>query len=105
MAIQSPLPPGGIDVIVVNTIFTFLAIVAVIARFCARYIQRRPISIDDYLIVAGLVGASLATAEDARSTLTSLTRRSLRSSQLRRSAWAMHVCRLILFQLQLLMSV
>lgn len=42
-------------VIVINTIFLFLAIVAVILRFWARFISKRSISLDDYLIVAGLI--------------------------------------------------
>lgn len=50
-----PLPPGGIAIIVVNTVFLFLAIVAVIARFYSRYLQRKGPSTDDYLIVASLV--------------------------------------------------
>lgn len=52
---DGPLPSGGIAIIVVNSVFLFLAIVAVVARFYARYIQRKSISTDDYLIVAGLV--------------------------------------------------
>lgn len=55
MAIQSPLPQGGVDVIVVTTVFLALAILAVIGRFYSRYLQRKPISIDDYLIVVALV--------------------------------------------------
>lgn len=54
MAAQS-LPTGGLMVIVINTIFLFLAIVAVILRFWARFISKRSISLDDYLIVAGLI--------------------------------------------------
>ncbi|RDL41339.1 Uncharacterized protein BP5553_01318 [Venustampulla echinocandica] len=49
-----PLPSGGIAIIVVNTVFLVLAFVAVIARFYARYLQRKQIATDDYLIVAGL---------------------------------------------------
>ncbi|KAK7744111.1 hypothetical protein SLS53_003632 [Cytospora paraplurivora] len=55
MSIQSPLPWGGIIEITVSSIGLFLAIIAVILRFYARSLQRKAISIDDYLIVAGLV--------------------------------------------------
>lgn len=54
MAAQ-PIPSGGLMVIVINTIFLFLAIVAVILRFWARFLSKRRISLDDYLIVAGLI--------------------------------------------------
>ncbi|KAI2628999.1 hypothetical protein GGS21DRAFT_526924 [Xylaria nigripes] len=55
MAIQSPLPQGGVRVVVVNTVFLFLAILAVIARFWSRSIQKKHIWIDDYFIVASLI--------------------------------------------------
>jgi hypothetical protein len=55
MASSGDLPQGGIDVIVVNSIFLVLAVLAVIARFYARAIQKKSIALDDYFIVAGLV--------------------------------------------------
>jgi hypothetical protein len=55
MANSGDLPQGGIDVIVVNSIFLVLAVLAVIARFYARAIQKKSIALDDYFIVAGLV--------------------------------------------------
>lgn len=55
MAIQSPLPGSGIEVLVVTSIFLVFAILAVIARFYARSIQKKSFWADDYLIVAGLV--------------------------------------------------
>ncbi|KAI0543531.1 hypothetical protein F4679DRAFT_577540 [Xylaria curta] len=55
MSIQSPLPQGGIDEIAVTTVFLLFAILAVVARFWSRSIQRKSIWIDDYLIVASLL--------------------------------------------------
>lgn len=55
MPIPSLLPQDGIELIVISSIFLFLAILAVIARFYSRFLSRRGVSIDDYLIVASLV--------------------------------------------------
>lgn len=97
MAIQSPLPQGGVDVIVVTTVFLALAILAVIGRFYSRYLQRKPISIDDYLIVVALVsrlqGLYFMRLIDAD------VRYSLvRFSPLPPSAWAMLVSSFICLQ-------
>jgi hypothetical protein len=53
--VNTSLPSGGIAVITVTSIFLFLAIIAVIARFYARFLTSKKIAIDDYLIVIGLV--------------------------------------------------
>ncbi|KUI72102.1 hypothetical protein VM1G_08049 [Cytospora mali] len=55
MSIQHPLPHGGAMEIVISSVFLLFAILAVIARFYSRSLQRKPISVDDYLIIAGLV--------------------------------------------------
>lgn len=52
---DSPLSSGGVAIIVVNSVFLILAITAVILRFYARYISKKRLDVDDYLIVAGLV--------------------------------------------------
>ncbi|KAK5991669.1 hypothetical protein PT974_07702 [Cladobotryum mycophilum] len=49
------LPFSDIQMIVVNTIFLVLSIGTVIARFYARHLQRKTISLDDHFIVASLV--------------------------------------------------
>lgn len=56
---SGPLPSGGIAIIIVTTVFLFLAILAVIARFYSKRLQNRSVSIDDYLIIAGLVCISI----------------------------------------------
>jgi len=58
---SSSYPSGGVAVIAVNAVFTFLAIIAVIGRFYARSLKRRRPTLDDYLIVAGLI-FTIATA-------------------------------------------
>ncbi|TGJ87547.1 hypothetical protein E0Z10_g1200 [Xylaria hypoxylon] len=55
MPMQNPLPQGGVDEIAVTTLFLLFAIIAVIARFWSRSIQKKGIWIDDYLIVASLI--------------------------------------------------
>lgn len=55
MATSDPLPQQGVEEIVITSTFLVLAYVAVAARFYARRLQRKPIWVDDYLIVAGLV--------------------------------------------------
>ncbi|PHH64773.1 hypothetical protein CDD81_4035 [Ophiocordyceps australis] len=52
---SSSLPSGGVSVIIVTTLFLALAYLAVALRFYARHIQKKSISIDDYLIVVGLI--------------------------------------------------
>ncbi|KAF3898456.1 Integral membrane protein [Trichophyton interdigitale] len=54
-------PPGGVIVIVINTIFTALAIIAVILRFYAIHVIGRNYYMSDYLIVLGLI-FTIATA-------------------------------------------
>ncbi|ROW14766.1 hypothetical protein VPNG_03832 [Cytospora leucostoma] len=54
MAMQSSLPQEGIKEMAITSVFLVLAIVAVIARFYARSLQGKSISLDDYLLVAGL---------------------------------------------------
>lgn len=48
-------PAGGVIVIVINTTFTSLAIIAVILRFYAIHVIGRNYYMSDYLIVLGLV--------------------------------------------------
>ncbi|PHH71188.1 hypothetical protein CDD82_6688 [Ophiocordyceps australis] len=52
---SSSLPAGGVNVIIITTLFLALAYVAVALRFYARHIQKKSISVDDYLIVVGLI--------------------------------------------------
>lgn len=66
MSIQSPLPRGGSDELIVTSIFFLLSILAVIARFYSRFLQRKPISIDDYLIVASLVSLPICSSRLGR---------------------------------------
>ncbi|KAI0389464.1 hypothetical protein F5Y17DRAFT_448888 [Xylariaceae sp. FL0594] len=55
MSVQTPLPSTGIQEIVISSVFLFFAIIAVVARFWARAVQRKSIWVDDYLIVASLI--------------------------------------------------
>lgn len=55
MSIPDQLPQQGIEGIVLTSTFLFLAYVAVAARFYARHLQRKPVWVDDYLILVGLV--------------------------------------------------
>jgi hypothetical protein len=55
MSLQDPIPQGGVDVIVSTTVFLFLAIVTTGLRFYSRAISARPFSIEDWLLLAGLV--------------------------------------------------
>ncbi|EFR05444.1 integral membrane protein [Nannizzia gypsea CBS 118893] len=48
-------PPGGVIVIIINTTFTTLAIIAVILRFYAINVIGRSYYLSDYLIVLGLI--------------------------------------------------
>ncbi|EGD89207.1 hypothetical protein H112_02819 [Trichophyton rubrum D6] len=54
-------PAGGVIVIVINTTFTSLAIIAVILRFYAIHVIGRNYYMSDYLIVLGLI-FTIATA-------------------------------------------
>jgi len=47
--------PDRVTRVTVLSIFTFIALVAVIFRSWARKIERNPWDLSDYLIVAGLV--------------------------------------------------
>lgn len=55
MAIPKSIPSGGVASIIVDAVTLGLAYLAVLARFKARFMTRKAIALDDYLIVAALV--------------------------------------------------
>ncbi|KAI0186725.1 hypothetical protein F4808DRAFT_447285 [Astrocystis sublimbata] len=54
MAVQSPLPQGGVSEIVVTSVFLLFAIIAVCMRLYSRKIQKKALWLDDYFIIASL---------------------------------------------------
>lgn len=50
--------PTRVTHVVVLSVFSFLAVVAVIFRLWARKIQRNIWEVNDYLVIVGLVGVA-----------------------------------------------
>lgn len=54
-----PFKPSVLLHTVVNSVFGFLALIAVTLRLIARRIKRYPLGIDDYLVISAVVRIAL----------------------------------------------